>query len=487
MSKPALYLALALAATLLAVSAATSILSLAQTRRVRAELIALGRGQASLHERLRELSVALQLAAAERAPAAALPRPAFAPSASTAPALSPATVAGAPDSPPTSPSLEPAGEPFPQALVSPAPFPQAPVPQAPFPQATAAQAPTSDPEADLAVLQEMAGGLRCFEQARYAEAFTCFAAVLERQPANTQARYCYAASLYRANPGASDRYAEIERHLEQVLREQPENASALELSGRVRAERECWSDALDFFQRALELRPADPDCLRMAGHSALYGGDPEAAERYLLRACSLSGKAAEPWHLLALARERSGKPEQALAGYLRCLELDPGFPQARLRAGLLLLELGRSREARELLQEHARRRPGAEGWTALGDCLYALGESQPAEELWQRALRELSPVVPRERRAAAELYLRLSRAAWQRRSGEQSLALAEQGLRCEPLPLLRAYQGLGCLAAGQPVRGKALLLALVEEHPGSQAAVLAAEALAEESPERSPP
>ena len=125
-----------------------------------------------------------------------------------------------------------------------------------------------------------------------------------------------------------------------------------------------------------------------------------------------------------------------------------GFAQARLRAGRLLLGLGRPGEARELLQEHARRRPGAEGWAALGDCLYALGQSQPAEELWRRALRELSPEVPRERRAAAELYLRLSRAAWQRRAGEQSLALAEQGLRCEPLPLLRAYQGLGCLASG---------------------------------------
>jgi tetratricopeptide (TPR) repeat protein len=462
MSKPALYLASALAASLLAVSTVTSIVSLAQARRARAELLALGRGQASLSERLRELSAAFQLATTASAPPPQL------------------TVLLPPASTPPAPA--PAGEPVPQI-----PIAQAPAAEAPAAQGPAPQAPTADPEADLALQQEMAGGLSCLKQARYAEACVHFAAVLQRQPANTQARHYYAACLYRANPGASERYAEIERHLEQVLREQPANASALELSGRVRAERECWSDALDFFQRALELRPADPDCLRMAGLCALYGGDPEEAEGYLLRACSLGATAAEPWHLLALARERAGKPELALAGYLRCLELDPGFPQARLRAGRLLLGLGRLGEARELLQEHVRRRPGAEGWAALGDCLYALGQSQPAEELWRRALRELSPEVPRERRAAAELYLRLSRAAWQRRAGEQSLALAEQGLRCEPLPLLRAYQGLGCLAAGQPVRGQALLLALVEEHPGSEAAVLAAEALAGEPAERSPP
>jgi hypothetical protein len=85
-------------------------------------------------------------------------------------------------------------------------------------------------------------------------------------------------------------------------------------------------------------------------------------------------------------------------------------------------------------------------------------------------------------RAAAELYLRLTRAAWQRQEVERSLALAEQGLRCEPLPLLRAYQGLGCLAAGQEARGRAVLQAVLEEHPGTEAAALAADALGRERP-----
>ena len=166
-----------------------------------------------------------------------------------------------------------------------------------------------------------------------------------------------------------------------------------------------------------------------------------------------------------------------MAGFRRCLELDPGYQESRLRAGLALLELGRPQEAREVLREYVRFRPGAEGWTALGDCALAMGETGEAEELWRRSLERMKPATSRERRAAAELCLRLSRAAWQRRSGEQSLALAERGLLYESLPLLRAFQGLACLATGQAARGTAVLQAVLAEHAGSEAAALAEEAL----------
>ncbi len=330
---------------------------------------------------------------------------------------------------------------------------------------------------DLPLQRQLAGGLGFFEEGRYREAAACFAAVLALQPENTQARRFHAVSLYRANPGDSERWAEIQRHLRQVLREQPEDVVALELLGRIHVERECWSEALGFFQRALELRPEDLECLRMAGLCALYGGDLEAAEGYFLKECLLNGSAAEPWHLLALTRERSGRLEQASAGYLRCLELDPGHPQARLRVGLVLLKIGKFQQALEQLQQEVRGRPGVEGLTALGDCLQALGEPGKAEALWRRALQRRIPATAQEKRAAAELYLKLSRAAWQRQAVEQSLTLAEQGLLCEALPLLKALQGMGFLATGRPSRGRALLQAVMAEVPGSEAAVLAEEAL----------
>jgi tetratricopeptide (TPR) repeat protein len=515
MQRPAFYLAAALVASLLAASTTTSILFLAKARRARDQLSSLERSQAMTSRRLEELCAELRLArswpagpsspAAQAEQAGSAPPPAQAGSAppqAQALRASRAVSASAPPPEPvvslpgSLPATDPMAAPpesriaaaFERAGARPAPLPAAVEPSAQpheapesprFASASPAVAdpPRSSPEADLALQRELARGLQCYEQARYAEGSARFAAVLALQPENTLARRYYATCLYRANPGDSLRYAEIERHLRRVLLEQPRDAEALELSGRLRAERECWSDALGFFQQALELRPADPEYARMAGLCALYGGDAEAAERYFLRTCSLNGQAAEPWHLLGLARERAGRLEEAAAGYLRCLELEPGRLQARLRAGLVLLKLGRNQEAREQLQAHARSRPGIQGLTALGDCLLALGEAEEAEGCWRGALERASLSNAQERHAAAELYLRLSRSAWQRRDAGQSLALAEQGLLCEPLPLLRALQGLGCLSAGQPARGRAVLQAVLEEYPETEAASLAAEAL----------
>ena len=458
MRKPALYLAAALIASLLAASTVTSIVALGTMRRSRNLLLAIGSSQALLSERVARLSLRRDSAEAlppdpvRAEPAAAGPPPA-------APAVPPPPYASNPAEEQANP---PAG------ALSDAPLPATP--------------PAHEAQADLPLQQELADGLRSFDEARYQEAASRFAGVLARQPENTQAHQYYAASLYRANPGASPAYQEIERHLLRVLREQPDNAPALELLGRVNAEQERWPDALVHFQRVLELRPEDPECLRSAGLCALYNGDYEAAERYFLRAGSLNGEVAELWHFAASAQARAGRLEEAVAGYRKCLELDPGFQEARLRAGLALLELGRHREARELLREYVKARPGAEGLAALGDCAYALGEKEEAQELWRESLARMNPRTPREKRRAAELYVGLSRAAWQRQESEQSLALAERGLLCEPLPMLRALQGVGYLATGRKVRGKAVLRSLLADHPGSEAAALAAEALGRESP-----
>jgi tetratricopeptide (TPR) repeat protein len=540
MHKPAFYLAAALVALLLAASATTSILFLTKAQGARAQLFTLERGQAMMNRRLAELSAELRLAESSRAglpsptaragsapptapapaalQAASAPRPvprsrtleapavslpgslprvhpvagrpleslaaaAFAPPAALPAPLPAAGGADAPAPlPPESaaPGLAPPEpQPPPAAAsgaagsrISASPAPASLPPAAPVPAAQ-----RCPPEADLALQRELARGLQCYEQARYAEGIASFAAVLALQPENMQARRYYATCLYRANPGDSLRYGEIEWHLRQVLLEQPQDAEALEVSGRLRAERECWSDALGFFQRALELRPEDPEYARMAGLCALYGGDAEGAEGYFLKACFLNGEAAEPWQLLGLARERAGRLEEAVAGYLRCLELEPGRLQARLRAGLVLLKLGRNPEAREQLQAHVRGRPGVAGLTALGDCLLALGEVEGAEGCWREALERATLFGQQERRAAAEVYLRLSRAAWQHGDAGQSLALAEQGLLCSPLPLLSAFRGLGCLSTGQPARGRVLLREVLGRYPGTEAAALAAEAL----------
>jgi tetratricopeptide (TPR) repeat protein len=382
--KPALHLAVVLTLSLLVLGSAASIINQQRTRHLLSALQSMLRDQDS---RLAELGLRLQRAqasqardfddavrrlAASHAAAAQMPPP--------LPEPSPPTPA---QSEPARPSTAEAAPSFARAGAQPAQLLQAEASEAASPQGlfqTAPQpgdpepTPAAGPAAEEALPHpappalpgeqdavpdaEMAKGLRCFRDGRYAQAAAHFSAILDRRPEDTTARHYYAVSLYRANPAASRRYAQIERHLLCVVAEQPDNWEAQEVLGLVLMESGRWAEALERLRRALALRPEDLDDLRMAGLCALYAGDPAAAEQHLLRASAIGAADAELWYLLAEARSRGG----------------------RLEAGRALLMLGRHQEALENLREYVAARPNAPGYAALGDCLQALGQVREAEE-----------------------------------------------------------------------------------------------------------
>jgi cytochrome c-type biogenesis protein CcmH/NrfG len=94
--------------------------------------------------------------------------------------------------------------------------------------------------------------------------------------------------------------------------------------------------------------------------------------------------------------------EQAIAQYRTALELGPTFQDLRLRLARLMLEAGRTLEAREELQEVVRARPkSVEARAALGLACYLSGDAASAQATWD-ALRRDHPGDPR-----AEVYLGL--------------------------------------------------------------------------------
>lgn len=332
---------------------------------------------------------------------------------------------------------------------------------------------------DLEIQKDIQQGLLLYRGGRYDAAAACFAEVLAQQPENPQARQYYAVSLFRANPGASDNYPLIEQHLHSVLRGQPNNVVVLEFLGRLAAEREQWNDALGWFRQVIAVQPDNAALLKMAGLCSLYGGDSAAARQYFERGCSLESKDAELWYYRGIACEAEGDPEAAVAAFIECVKTDAGYTTARLKAGLILRDLGRYEEAGEQLAACVAERPGFEALEALGDCRFAEGELEAAEELWRRSLSLLGRGTAAEKRRAAGMYVKLSRSAWQRGAVERSLAHAREGMLCEPLPILKAYQGRGYLATGRSSRGTAMLREVIDAYPGSEAAGVAAQALEE--------
>jgi tetratricopeptide (TPR) repeat protein len=331
----------------------------------------------------------------------------------------------------------------------------------------------SDPQEQ----QDLSAGLQMYAAARYPEATLTFRAILDRDPDNFQAHQYLAASLYLANPGASAQYREIERHLQLVIHAQPDNPDALQLLALLYTEQQRWQEALKCIRQAIALQPENVECLRQGGLCALYANDRETAAGYFEQAIVLTADDPDLWYYLGLSRAKLSRLEAALEAYRKCLVLQPRHPVAGLRAGQVLRDLGRYDEGRRQLADSLAVNSGGEALEAMGDCCFGAGAFLEAESYWSKVLDKTGRGTAEEKRRTAELSVKLARSARSRDDPINCLAFAERGLACESMPILQAYQGLGYLASGQTAKGRMILQSVLQIHPDTEAASLAAEAL----------
>lgn len=132
----------------------------------------------------------------------------------------------------------------------------------------------------------------------------------------------------------------------------------------------------------------------LARHLTVRGGEGIAAHH--------AGKLANHHAALGEAYAEAGAMEQAIAQYRTALALGPTFQDLRLRLARLLLEAGRTLEAREALEELVRARPQSiEARAGLGLACYLSGDAATARSVWNALTRE-HPGDPR-----ATVYLGL--------------------------------------------------------------------------------
>jgi tetratricopeptide (TPR) repeat protein len=103
-------------------------------------------------------------------------------------------------------------------------------------------------------------------------------------------------------------------------------------------------DAVEQFQRAVQLDPKSPDALGSLGQALLSTGRPEEAERALRSALEI--RPAEPTAMaLGFALVRQKKADQALDMFARVLSRDPGAAPAHYGAGMAAEGLGKNDDA----------------------------------------------------------------------------------------------------------------------------------------------
>lgn len=170
--------------------------------------------------------------------------------------------------------------------------------------------------------------------------------------------------------------------------------------------------ALSELDRALELNPRYVEALIHRGLVLNELGRTEEAEEAFARATSqlerstgglptpVAAQLANRHADLADSYAGAGALDRAIEQYERALELGPEFHDLRFRMARLLLDAGRSLEARDALERVLEARPTfVDAEAALGLARYLSGDAAGARDVWQACLER------RPENARVEAYL----------------------------------------------------------------------------------
>lgn len=108
-----------------------------------------------------------------------------------------------------------------------------------------------------------------------------------------------------------------------------------------------YEEAIREFRRVTELQPGSADARFFLALIGLRTGDDRSAVRWLKETIEQGGPRAAAFHNLALALERAGRAEDALAAVEEAARLAPGKPQVLLSRAVLRLKLGDAPAAAE--------------------------------------------------------------------------------------------------------------------------------------------
>ncbi|HEV8124135.1 MAG TPA: tetratricopeptide repeat protein [Gemmatimonadales bacterium] len=165
--------------------------------------------------------------------------------------------------------------------------------------------------------------------------------------------------------------------------------------------------AVEYFDRALGLNPRYFEAHVHRGILLNELGRRGEADEAFRRAASANPEAVEglPWNVAAqLANQhaalgniyaQAGALNEAIREYERATLLGPTFVDLRYRLARLLLEGGRTLEARDQLEKVVKDRPQfVDAQAALGLARYLSGDASGAEEIWNDCL-SIRPENPR--------------------------------------------------------------------------------------------
>ena len=217
------------------------------------------------------------------------------------------------------------------------------------------------------------------------------------------------------------------------------------------AEAQLLRDANDFtgayavLEQALKEHPDTPDLLYDAAMVAEKLDRMDDAEARLRRVVELKPDDAQALNALGYTLvDRTTRTQEGLVLIEKAHKLAPDDPFILDSMGWAMFRLGRYAEAETYLRRAMKERPDAEIAAHLGEVLWAKGERERAQEVWQSQLKTTRTTRCCSRRSAA------SRA--DSRAGGAAFALRRRAARCARRPRARCWRSRADARRSRPFR-----------------------------------
>jgi predicted TPR repeat methyltransferase len=147
------------------------------------------------------------------------------------------------------------------------------------------------------------------------------------------------------------RLSEAEAAYRRILRDEPDNADALNFLGMLTCQTGNPQSAADLLRRSVEVDASNPHAWVNFGNVLLMNGDKEAARAAFEKATQLAPHLPMAWFNLGVCLGRCRQPDEAASALHQALKLEPGYIPAYVSLATLLHYLGNYAEAAEVYRE----------------------------------------------------------------------------------------------------------------------------------------
>ncbi len=206
-----------------------------------------------------------------------------------------------------------------------------------------------------------------------AEALYGLGSVYLKEAKNGQARECFerAASLKAGYPETAPNAwnnlgllatregdtASAIGYFKQALKLDPDHFIALENLGNAYRQQKRWDEARETLERALAIKPADPEANYSLGMVFAQWNDTERAYEYLRNALQARPAYPEALNNLGVLYLRTRRRDEAVAAFEKCIRVAPAFDQSYLNLARTYVIEGDPEKARPVLLALLKQHP----------------------------------------------------------------------------------------------------------------------------------